>query len=316
MTFELQRGKKYQRRDGDGPVEIITHSDGLFFTRDYRVGPFYPNGRKTLFEERQEDLVAEWHFLAPAQDDFDADILATMDEYPDFDADLAAMDEYRDPYHGHPQKADAPAPGPNPLHALLLDKPKEAEICPQCGASEDTRCPADKGRACFYVRLERYATAGEDKPDTPRREPRYSPDPDATAPDTVCPQCGALDNGCRRDSREPDCYYDRAAGRAAMDEYKPDTNPLRALLDEAAETIAARGAPYGGVEDNFERIARLWSGHLVNRYGAVSFLLDPTDVAVMMVLLKIARLANNPAHRDSWVDIAGYAACGGSLSKT
>ena len=97
-------------------------------------------------------------------------------------------------------------------------------------------------------------------------------------------------------------------------------NPLKTLLDEAAETVAARGKPYGGVEDNFERIARLWTAHIENRYGGVvaptgDVTLDGTDVALMMVLLKIARLANDPAHRDSWVDIAGYAACGGSLPK-
>jgi hypothetical protein len=30
----------------------------------------------------------------------------------------------------------------------------------------------------------------------------------------------------------------------------------------------------------------------------------------MLGLLKIARLRANPTHRDSWVDLAGYAACG------
>jgi hypothetical protein len=30
----------------------------------------------------------------------------------------------------------------------------------------------------------------------------------------------------------------------------------------------------------------------------------------MMALLKVARLAHSPSHRDSWLDIAGYAACG------
>jgi hypothetical protein len=35
----------------------------------------------------------------------------------------------------------------------------------------------------------------------------------------------------------------------------------------------------------------------------------------MMALMKIARLATNPAHEDSWVDLAGYAACGASVAK-
>jgi hypothetical protein len=94
-------------------------------------------------------------------------------------------------------------------------------------------------------------------------------------------------------------------------------NPMKALLEEAAATLEARGKPYGGAEDNFERIARLWNAHLANRYNAHAILkLDPWDVALMMILLKTARLANDPYHRDSWVDIAGYAACGGTLGQT
>ena len=36
------------------------------------------------------------------------------------------------------------------------------------------------------------------------------------------------------------------------------------------------------------------------------------DVAVMMILLKIARVASSKKS-DNWVDIAGYAACGGEI---
>ncbi len=36
---------------------------------------------------------------------------------------------------------------------------------------------------------------------------------------------------------------------------------------------------------------------------------EPRDVAMLMILLKIARLAETPNHRDSIVDIIGYAAC-------
>lgn len=38
------------------------------------------------------------------------------------------------------------------------------------------------------------------------------------------------------------------------------------------------------------------------------------DQVNLCTLLKIARLANNPEHMDSWVDLAGYAACGGEIS--
>jgi hypothetical protein len=94
------------------------------------------------------------------------------------------------------------------------------------------------------------------------------------------------------------------------------------IAAEAARIVTGerRGA-YGSPENNFERIARFWTAHLANRYGDDKKFhlgppkLDGTDVALMMVLLKAARLANQPDHRDSWVDISGYAACGGSISK-
>ena len=33
-----------------------------------------------------------------------------------------------------------------------------------------------------------------------------------------------------------------------------------------------------------------------------------------MAWVKMARLAKNPNHKDSWVDIAGYAGLGGEIS--
>jgi len=34
---------------------------------------------------------------------------------------------------------------------------------------------------------------------------------------------------------------------------------------------------------------------------------------LMMALMKIARLRHNHGHADSWIDLAGYAACGGEI---
>jgi hypothetical protein len=42
--------------------------------------------------------------------------------------------------------------------------------------------------------------------------------------------------------------------------------------------------------------------------------ITPTDVANMMILMKMARLMNKSDHEDSWIDIAGYAANGCELS--
>lgn len=87
------------------------------------------------------------------------------------------------------------------------------------------------------------------------------------------------------------------------------------ILNEAIETVKGRGLNYGKPEDNFQRIALLWNAHMVNRFGLEAApVLTPQDVSMMMVLLKIARLQNSPEHHDSWVDVAGYAACGGEIA--
>ena len=41
--------------------------------------------------------------------------------------------------------------------------------------------------------------------------------------------------------------------------------------------------------------------------------ITPTEVAAMMALLKIARVASGHSKADNWIDLAGYAACGGEL---
>lgn len=80
------------------------------------------------------------------------------------------------------------------------------------------------------------------------------------------------------------------------------------ILDEAKNCVCGnREQDYGTPEDSFQMIGDLWSSY----YGAE---FTPCDVAVMLALLKIARLAYNPEHMDSWVDLAGYAACGGEIA--
>lgn len=95
------------------------------------------------------------------------------------------------------------------------------------------------------------------------------------------------------------------------------------ILNEALETVKGRGLNYGKPEDNFNRIARLWNAHIRNRYSSDQtqepprfpvIQLDDEDVSMMMILLKVARLENSPGHHDSWVDVAGYAACGGEIA--
>lgn len=81
------------------------------------------------------------------------------------------------------------------------------------------------------------------------------------------------------------------------------------LLKKAAEIVSGeRDQEYGGPEENFSRIALYWTAYLGRN-------IVPEDVAVMMMFVKIARLsASDFKSTDSWVDIAGYAACGAEIA--
>lgn len=80
------------------------------------------------------------------------------------------------------------------------------------------------------------------------------------------------------------------------------------ILKKAKECVCGkREQDYGTPEDNFGLIAEFWSSYL-------GIVIDPIDVAVMMSLLKIARISNGHSTNDSFVDLAGYAACGGELA--
>lgn len=82
------------------------------------------------------------------------------------------------------------------------------------------------------------------------------------------------------------------------------------LLEKAIEiTEGARQQHYGSPEDNFERIAAYWQTYLRQTQHPM-IEINPHDVAIMMILMKTARLAADCLHDDSWIDIAGYAACG------
>ena len=82
------------------------------------------------------------------------------------------------------------------------------------------------------------------------------------------------------------------------------------ILDTAREYVTPdRAATHGDAERNFNLIADYWTAYLdLNRQISAS------DVAVMMTLLKIARISANPHHLDNWVDGCGYMACGGEIA--
>jgi hypothetical protein len=103
---------------------------------------------------------------------------------------------------------------------------------------------------------------------------------------------------------------------------EPIGDPAAILLDQAKKIVTgARRQAYGTPEDNFACIAALWTTYVQRRFRRNDpNSLDPVvftaeDVAYMMVLMKVARLAETPTHADSLRDIAGYAACGARASK-
>lgn len=69
-----------------------------------------------------------------------------------------------------------------------------------------------------------------------------------------------------------------------------------------------RDEQYGSPENNFQYIADLWEVYLHATGEDVE--LNVHDVACMLALLKIARIATGQPKEDNWIDLAGYAACG------
>ncbi len=86
------------------------------------------------------------------------------------------------------------------------------------------------------------------------------------------------------------------------------------ILSKAKECVCGqREQDYGTPESNFGLIADLWNDYFYCGKDGADFI-SPTDVAMMMCLLKIARIKNGGGTGDSFVDLAGYAACGGELN--
>jgi Domain of unknown function (DUF6378) len=89
----------------------------------------------------------------------------------------------------------------------------------------------------------------------------------------------------------------------------------RQLLEDAIKAVSGESQlNYGAPEDNFKRIATLWNAWFtITDRAPLMSPIQPWEVAILISLMKDARLANNPSHRDSWLDKAGYAACGADI---
>ena len=98
-------------------------------------------------------------------------------------------------------------------------------------------------------------------------------------------------------------------------------NTREKVLKEALNCVnGEREKQYGSPEDNFKRIATLWTDYInmsfkgffeAHKIGGI--ILEPIDVAKMMILFKIARSNGDKDKLDNYVDMIGYGACAAEI---
>jgi hypothetical protein len=87
------------------------------------------------------------------------------------------------------------------------------------------------------------------------------------------------------------------------------------LLEADALISGERREEYGPATASLNRVASFWSDYLQYRnLLPVDTYLSGRDVAVLMILFKVARESYRPKH-DNLVDIAGYAALAGEFGE-
>lgn len=90
-----------------------------------------------------------------------------------------------------------------------------------------------------------------------------------------------------------------------LDQEKPAAKaPEHEGIEQAARRLVRgdRNADYGPPTTDFSRTGRVWAALL-----GLEQPITPEMVALMMMGLKLSRLAQTPDHRDSRVDVIGYA---------
>jgi hypothetical protein len=91
-------------------------------------------------------------------------------------------------------------------------------------------------------------------------------------------------------------------------------SPRADLLDEAKALITGdRNNAYGSPIQDFKRSADALQAY--GYRGPDGRDLQPHDVAIFVMAIKLSRLMWTPRRRDSWVDVAGYAGCGWECSQ-
>jgi hypothetical protein len=79
------------------------------------------------------------------------------------------------------------------------------------------------------------------------------------------------------------------------------------FLRNAQAVANARDIEYGSPNVSMLRIAKLWSEYL-------GYSIDPHEVAICMLLLKVSRISEQAEHKDSYYDLINYATIAGELA--
>jgi hypothetical protein len=80
------------------------------------------------------------------------------------------------------------------------------------------------------------------------------------------------------------------------------------VLETASNLVTGdRARAHGDAHDQHATAAALWSTYLRSR-GKLLADIEPYELAMLMALLKISRDALGQMNRDTFVDLAGYAA--------
>jgi hypothetical protein len=81
------------------------------------------------------------------------------------------------------------------------------------------------------------------------------------------------------------------------------------ILDTAKNLISGdRHEQYGDARENFQLVANLWSSYMDGKKGFTA-----EDVAMLLALLKIARIRTGQVKADNFIDTEGYIALAGEL---
>lgn len=99
-------------------------------------------------------------------------------------------------------------------------------------------------------------------------------------------------------------------------ETKPKDDRASILYSAMSCVCGSREETYEEPKDNFERIAKMWEAYMSGtciELGA-DICISPQDVAIMMALVKIARISNGEFCVDNYIDLAGYGALAGEIA--